>query len=378
MAALGVEAACRTALGLGVRRVRLLPRGPERRYHRCPVSLCLHRVLSPAALTPGTRRPLLLTSARYQSTVIAASSQAPALSEAHLPPALPAPEAVLPLPLAEVPPTFSEALGQGEQTLAELGLGANTPVGMVQNFLEFLHLDVGLPWWGAIVAGTVLARVLVFPLIVKGQREAAKLNNHMPQITSLTTRMNEAKRSGNKFDCKSICVPAWWLSVSLHVGIRVPTWWLSVSLHVGIRVSACGYPCPCVVVIRVSACGPLTSLPQAVFTYWVTSNVFSLAQVGFLRIPAVRSKLRIPERIKHDQTSLPQQQGFLKSLKSGWNNAQAAQQLAERERRINNHLDIAAKGPLRQTFSHNPLQQREATVVSPSKPKSKPWQDTIG
>lgn len=53
------------------------------------------------------------------------------------------------------------------------------------------------------LTGTVLARILVFPLIVKGQREAAKLNNHMPQITALTTRMNEAKRSGNRFECKS-------------------------------------------------------------------------------------------------------------------------------------------------------------------------------
>lgn len=49
--------------------------------------------------------------------------------------------------------------------------------------------------------GTVLARLAVFPVIVKGQREAAKLNNVLPEMTKLTTRMNEAKQSGNKFDC---------------------------------------------------------------------------------------------------------------------------------------------------------------------------------
>ncbi|MGH0124730.1 UNVERIFIED_CONTAM: hypothetical protein FKN15_013049 [Acipenser sinensis] len=49
---------------------------------------------------------------------------------------------------------------------------------------------------------TVLARCLVFPVIVKGQREAAKLNNHLPEMTKLTNRMNEAKHSGNKFDCE--------------------------------------------------------------------------------------------------------------------------------------------------------------------------------
>uniref|UniRef100_A0A8C4YKW3 OXA1L mitochondrial inner membrane protein n=1 Tax=Gopherus evgoodei TaxID=1825980 RepID=A0A8C4YKW3_9SAUR len=91
--------------------------------------------------------------------------------------------------LAEVP----------ELGLAELGLGSYTPVGLIQNLLEFLHTDLGLPWWGAIVAGTVAARCLVFPLIVKGQREAAKLNNHLPEITRLTQCMQDAKRSGNQF-----------------------------------------------------------------------------------------------------------------------------------------------------------------------------------
>lgn len=51
-------------------------------------------------------------------------------------------------------------------------------------------------------AGTVLARLAVFPVIVKGQREAAKLNNVLPEMTKLTNKMNEAKQSGNKFECK--------------------------------------------------------------------------------------------------------------------------------------------------------------------------------
>lgn len=59
-------------------------------------------------------------------------------------------------------------------------------------FLLMPHLD----------AGTVLARMAVFPVIVKGQREAAKLNNVLPDMTKLTNRLNEAKQSGNKFECK--------------------------------------------------------------------------------------------------------------------------------------------------------------------------------
>lgn len=40
-----------------------------------------------------------------------------------------------------------------EPRLSELGLAAHTPVGLIQNLLEFMHIDLGLPWWGAIVVG---------------------------------------------------------------------------------------------------------------------------------------------------------------------------------------------------------------------------------
>lgn len=113
----------------------------------------------------------------------------------------------------------------------------------------------------------------------------------------------------------------------------------------------------------------LSNTPQAVFTYWLTSNCFSLGQVALLRLPAVREKFNIPEKIKHPASALPQNDGFVQSIKkggflyagwqnliiqlfnvccwsfcAGWKNAQLAQQLEERERRIKNHLELAAKG----------------------------------
>lgn len=51
--------------------------------------------------------------------------------------------------------------------------------------------------------------------------------------------------------------------------------------------------------------------------YWLSSNVFSLVQVGCLRIPAVRTVLKIPQRVVHDPSKLPPQEGFLKSFKKG-------------------------------------------------------------
>jgi len=43
----------------------------------------------------------------------------------------------------------------GEPTFESLGLGGWTPVGMVQNFLEFMHINLGMPWWLTIVTGTI-------------------------------------------------------------------------------------------------------------------------------------------------------------------------------------------------------------------------------
>ncbi len=44
----------------------------------------------------------------------------------------------------------------GEPTFASIGLGHWTPPGFVQTCLEFLHIDVGMPWWAAILTGQSL------------------------------------------------------------------------------------------------------------------------------------------------------------------------------------------------------------------------------
>ncbi|XP_047447622.1 mitochondrial inner membrane protein OXA1L isoform X2 [Mugil cephalus] len=330
-----------------------------------------------------------------------------------------------------------------EPNLADLGLGAYTPVGLVQNILEFMHLDLGLPWWGAIVAGTVLARLAVFPVIVKGQREAAKLNNVLPQITKLTNKMNEAKQSGNKFEfakayselslfqkkndvnpLRGFLVPLVQAPVfiSFFIALRKMAYLPVPSLQTGgllwfvdLTASDPFYILPVFVtgtmffILELGAESgvdnpnlramktvfrimpfvilPLTiNFPTAVFTYWLTSNCFSLGQVALLRHPLVRKKLNIPERITHPASVMPQNEGLIESMKKGWKNAQLAQQLEERvsqSARIKNHLDLAAKGPLRQTFTHNPLRQTPPIAAASAKDKSagdkaRPWKDTIG
>ncbi|EPY87618.1 mitochondrial inner membrane protein OXA1L [Camelus ferus] len=327
--------------------------------------------------------------------------------QVQAPPVIPAPP----------PPTAATEVASGdtadivhaaaEQSFSELGLGSFTPVGLIQNLLEFMHVNLGLPWWGAIAACTVLARCLVFPLIVKGQREAAKIHNHMPEIQKFSTRIREAKLTGNhtefyrassemtfyqkKHDIKlfrPLILPltqapifiSFFIALREMANLPVPSlqtgglWWFQ-----DLTLSDPTYILPLVVTAT------MWGVLEAVFMYWLSSNMFSLGQVACLRIPAVRTVLKIPPRVVHDPDKLPPREGFIKSFKRGWKNAEMTHQLQERERRMQNHLELAARGPLRQTFTHNPLLQHgkndpaSTPNSSSNKPKSKhPWRDTLG
>ncbi|XP_025049324.1 mitochondrial inner membrane protein OXA1L-like [Alligator sinensis] len=366
--------------------------------------------------------PLALGS-RAQST---AAASTPVLSAASLVP-----------PVTPIPGTELAVPGLGpelELSLSELGLASYTPVGLIQTLLESLHVHLGLPWWGAIVAGTVVVRCLVFPLIVKGQREAVKINNHMPQITRLTNVMNEARCSGNQFEFNRAYmtlmtyrkdnninpmygfVPAFVQApvfISFFIALREMTDLPVPSMQSGglawfpdLTIADPFYILPLVatgsamtvmqlategdmnnpnlkLMTRVFSVVPLIILPftfklsTAVFTYWLTSNTLSLVQVGLLRLPVVRTWLRIPQRVEHKPNLLPKREGFFKNLKTGWKNAALAQKMEEREQRIKNRLALAAKAPLRQTFSYNPLKPQEDQTGSntPTKQPERPWRN---
>lgn len=73
-------------------------------------------------------------------------------TQVQAPPVIPA--TPLPTAVTEVASGDSADVVQAvaEQTFAELGLGSYTPVGLIQNLLETMHVNLGLPWWGAIAA----------------------------------------------------------------------------------------------------------------------------------------------------------------------------------------------------------------------------------
>ena len=100
----------------------------------------------------------------------------------------------------DAPSSVSQVLSdlpvQGD--FASLGLGGHSPIGLLQTCLEYLHVQAHLPWWLAIVSSTLVLRMLLFPLAVKMQANAARLNNMRPEMEKLMKKMQRYKREGNE------------------------------------------------------------------------------------------------------------------------------------------------------------------------------------
>lgn len=63
---------------------------------------------------------------------------------------------VIPEP-PKVPEGTEEIVSQlnalGEPTFSSMGMGGWSPVGITQNCFEFLHVNLGIEWWGVIAIG---------------------------------------------------------------------------------------------------------------------------------------------------------------------------------------------------------------------------------
>ncbi|XP_063232812.1 mitochondrial inner membrane protein OXA1L [Bacillus rossius redtenbacheri] len=340
-----------------------------------------------------------------------------ASSSAALPPV---PE---PPPVPDVPEAVAElAVAAGEPSFASMGLGGWGPVGIVQNCLEYLHVDCGVPWWASIVIGTVVVRMALFPLVIKAQRNAAKMNNYMPQLQVLQMKMTEARETGNQLEAarytqelahfmkqkglnpfKNMLVPLAQAPVfiSFFVGLRgmtnvpvdsmrtgglfwftdltVPdqyfilpiitsvTMYLTIELGTdGTKLSTSNLQTMRYVLRALPVCIlPFTiNFPGAILCYWTSTNFISLVQVLFLKIPAVREYFKIDPLIRHNPDTLPvKPKGFVEGIKDTWTNSKIVKELEDRRRVDELQFQRAGRGAVQKTYSFDP------TKPSPTLPK---------
>ncbi|KAF8064291.1 60Kd inner membrane protein-domain-containing protein [Lyophyllum atratum] len=153
-------------------------------------------------------RLLLLTTRNITQTAseVPAASSAPveassasAASIASVPPEVPSTDAsadVLSGLSDAVTTHLPAALQYGD--LAALGLVSWTPAGLIRWSLELINVTTSLPWFWTIVAGSLLWKVLLFPITVKGLRNSARLLPLQPHILKMQKEMEVARKSGDK------------------------------------------------------------------------------------------------------------------------------------------------------------------------------------
>lgn len=214
----------------------------------------------------------------------------------------------------------------------------------------------------------------MFPLVVLAQRNAAKMNNTMPQMQMLQMKLTEARQTGDALGAarysqelmffmkekglnplKNMMVPLAQapIFVSFFMGLRkmanVPvdslrtggifwftdltlpdqyyllpivtslTVWLTIEIGADTaKLSAQNMNIMKYFLRAMPLCIlPFTiNFPGIILCYWVSSNFISLGQVAFLRIPKVRDYFKIEQMIEFKPEQLPTKpKGFTEGLK---------------------------------------------------------------
>ncbi|XP_042750107.1 mitochondrial inner membrane protein OXA1L-like [Lagopus leucura] len=199
--------------------------------------------------------------------------------------------------------------------------------------------------------GTLGVRLALLPLLLHAQREAARIAPHLPHIQRLAKELQEARRGAephrvtrayaqlaayqqrhNVNPLRGFLVPlvqtpvfvSFFLALQQMAAVPVPglkgggvawisdlsspdptyamplltsaTMWmvLEAGAESGVSSPHAGAVRAVLRVLPLVFLPMTVHFPAAIFVYWLTSNTFSLLQALLLRLPAVRSALRIP------------------------------------------------------------------------------------
>ncbi|XP_073975642.1 OXA1L mitochondrial inner membrane protein isoform X18 [Rhodnius prolixus] len=318
-------------------------------------------------------------------------------------------------------PEISEVLGH--PTLESVGLGGWGPIGLVQQSLDFLHVTCDIPWWGSIVVGTIVVRILMFPLVIISQRNAAKMHNILPGLQVIQVKMSDARERGDRIEAarnaqemmlfmkekginplKNMLVPLAQapLFISFFLGLRgmanLPVESMKAggfAWFVDLTVPDQFYLLPIITsatlaltielgtdTARLNSSNmglmkyflrampiiifPFTvGFPSGILVYWASTNFISLIQVSILKIPVIRDFFKIDKLINHDKTKLPiKDKGFVKSVSDSWTNMKITRELEERQRIDEINFMKAGRGAVKKTFKFDPTQKDASDRMS--------------
>ncbi|KAG8177932.1 hypothetical protein JTE90_000795 [Oedothorax gibbosus] len=320
---------------------------------------------------------------------------------------------------------LSEAVSHlAEPTLASLGLCNWTPVGLVQMFLEYLHIGWDMPWWAAIAASTVVARILLLPVLIKTQKNAVLMSNYMPQMQYLQAKFGEARKAGNTMEAskcanelmefmkkhnlsplKNAIFPLMQapVFVSFFMGLRAMAkapvesmstggiFWatdltvpdpyyitpviacstlyivLKIGAESGVRMENLKMAKYAMQALPIIAFPFLINFPAAVLYYWVTTNFCTLAIVSILKIKPLRKKLNLPNPVPLDPKFAMPKKGFISGIKESIEDQKVLAAIDDRRRTDEMRFLKAGIGPVPRTYSYDPTKPRPSNAAVSAK-----------
>ncbi|EUB58458.1 Mitochondrial inner membrane protein OXA1L [Echinococcus granulosus] len=314
----------------------------------------------------------------------------------------------------------------GEPTFASLGLNSYWPSGWYQAVLEFLHVNLDLPWWAAIATTTVVIRLCLIPFVIDQRRKLAAYTNVMPQINSLQNRMTRARVTSDYVEMMKVSqelqhlmknndinplnsmrlvliqVP---IFLSVFAGLRgmaqlpveslqtgglgwfadltvcdplyiLPLYSMSsifLMFEFGADMSSQGLTPGVRLAMRVFPVVGffmIMHMPSALLWYWSISNTISILQALTLRTKSVRTYLKFPEKVE-PPPQLKNRKGFVEGFKESMSNSRLLAELEARERTDAERWQKAGMGAVPKTFAYDittrnkkPIINAKGTVVS--------------
>lgn len=106
------------------------------------------------------------------------------------------------------------------------------------------------------------------------------------------------------------------------------------------------------------------NFPGAIVTYWTFSNLISLVQVAFLRLPRVRAYFNIEKVIEQPKNAVGgvKKKGFVAGVKDSFTNMKITRELEERRRIDEIMFQKAAKGAIQKTYKYDPTMTAKAGI----------------
>lgn len=304
----------------------------------------------------------------------------------------------------------------GEPALQQLGLASYyTPIGWVQNCIEYFHASLGMPWFASIALFAVCMRFCLFPITVKSQQNAAKMKKIAPLTNRLKEKLNEAKLSGDSLKVARASNEYTMLMKNNNIGISsfalpIAQFPVFISAFIGIKrmcnlpvesmseggifwfqnltVADPTYILPTLSVLSILAVvwrgietgvemknmTPMMKMgiiglsgisfpflifmPAGIMVYFFTTNLISLFLSLIMSGPKVKKALNIPVLTPNEEheikTSSKKGKNFLSDFQESLRNQKIINEVKERESLRIRQFEKAGTQVPQKTFKNNP------------------------